>query len=234
MNKKMTKLEDLNKTKQAIMNIALSLFCKQGFNETSVEAIVKKAKVSKGAYYHYFQSKDAILEEIVIEFIDQSAVAFENIANDKKLTALKKFQKIMKWPHDIASIKKLNLRKFIKLGQLITRIDSAKLFDKMQNYTAIKFSPFLLKIFEQGIEEKSFNITYPEETCKLYVEFMSSFKRRMLFEIKECKNNTDKVKLIYVKIKFLEYFMERILGLKKGSIKLTPQGMNIIKKMFIN
>lgn len=44
-------------TRSEILHIALELFSKNGYDATSVAEICKKAKVSKGAFYHHFPSK---------------------------------------------------------------------------------------------------------------------------------------------------------------------------------
>lgn len=52
------------KTKQRIYQTALELFQKKGFNQVSVDEIVKKSNSSKGAFYGHFNSKfDIFLEK---------------------------------------------------------------------------------------------------------------------------------------------------------------------------
>jgi len=58
--------------KQLIMDVALELFAENGFHATSISQIAKKAKISKGLIYNYFESKNDILEEI-------TRWAFDNI-----------------------------------------------------------------------------------------------------------------------------------------------------------
>lgn len=50
--------------KQEIMDAALVLFAQNGFENTRIEQITKKAGVSKGLFYNYFESKDAILRDL--------------------------------------------------------------------------------------------------------------------------------------------------------------------------
>jgi AcrR family transcriptional regulator len=45
----------------AVLKAALDLFSTQGYATTSVQQIVEAAGVTKGAMYHYFQSKDDLL-----------------------------------------------------------------------------------------------------------------------------------------------------------------------------
>ena len=51
--------------KELILNTALILFAENGFHQTSMEQIAKKAGISKGLTYNYFESKNAILDEIL-------------------------------------------------------------------------------------------------------------------------------------------------------------------------
>ncbi len=48
------------KTKEKIYEVAKKMIREQGFENVSVDAIVEKAGVSKGAFYVHFESKDAL------------------------------------------------------------------------------------------------------------------------------------------------------------------------------
>lgn len=49
-------------TRQALVDSALELFTKRGYAATSLDAIVKRARVTKGALYHHFSGKQALFE----------------------------------------------------------------------------------------------------------------------------------------------------------------------------
>ena len=51
--------------KQLILDTALELFAENGFHATSMNQVAKKAGVSKGLAYNYFESKQEILDEII-------------------------------------------------------------------------------------------------------------------------------------------------------------------------
>jgi TetR/AcrR family transcriptional regulator, transcriptional repressor for nem operon len=44
-------------TKSEILKAGMSIISRQGFNSTGIDAILKKANVPKGSFYHYFDSK---------------------------------------------------------------------------------------------------------------------------------------------------------------------------------
>lgn len=58
--------------RQLIMEKALELFAKQGFEATSVQQITKYCGISKGAFYLSFKSK----EELILSLIDHSMSQF--------------------------------------------------------------------------------------------------------------------------------------------------------------
>jgi AcrR family transcriptional regulator len=53
-------------TRKALTHSAQKLFVSQGYNATSLDAIVAHARVTKGAMYHHFKDKRSLFEELVI------------------------------------------------------------------------------------------------------------------------------------------------------------------------
>ena len=56
--------------KELIMEISLELFAENGFHATSISQIAKKAGISKGLAYNYFESKKDILDELITHGFD--------------------------------------------------------------------------------------------------------------------------------------------------------------------
>lgn len=49
----------------ALAEVALALWADRGFDQTPVEAIAREAGISKGTFYLYFESKEALLLEVL-------------------------------------------------------------------------------------------------------------------------------------------------------------------------
>ncbi|MFT3928609.1 MAG: TetR/AcrR family transcriptional regulator [Myxococcales bacterium] len=58
-------------TRRAILEAARKAFAEKGYAETSLEDIVAPARLTKGALYHHFQSKAAVLEALYVEMEEQ-------------------------------------------------------------------------------------------------------------------------------------------------------------------
>ena len=65
-------LEEIREEKfTKISEAALKLFAENGYEGTSISQIAKSAGISKGLVYNYFDSKEAILNEIVDHTFDE-------------------------------------------------------------------------------------------------------------------------------------------------------------------
>ncbi|MFC1412571.1 TetR/AcrR family transcriptional regulator [Streptacidiphilus sp. N1-12] len=56
--------DDATPVQERLLTAASRLFAERGFALTSVQEIVERAGVTKGAMYHYYASKDDLLQEI--------------------------------------------------------------------------------------------------------------------------------------------------------------------------
>ncbi|WP_329059286.1 TetR/AcrR family transcriptional regulator [Amycolatopsis sp. NBC_01480] len=64
-----------------LLQHATKLFAKKGFDRTSVQEIVEAAGVTKGAMYHYFDSKDDLLYEIYARVLREQTAQLEKVAD---------------------------------------------------------------------------------------------------------------------------------------------------------
>jgi TetR/AcrR family transcriptional regulator, cholesterol catabolism regulator len=70
-------------TRKALLDSALELFSTHGYADTSVQQIADRAHLTKGAFYHHFESKEDLLRLIHDEFLDhQLALLREALAHD--------------------------------------------------------------------------------------------------------------------------------------------------------
>lgn len=56
-------------TKDKIIDISIDLFSKNGYPETSIRDIAREAKIKTSSIYYYFESKEAILDYILDDYI---------------------------------------------------------------------------------------------------------------------------------------------------------------------
>lgn len=69
--------KDPETRKREIVAAAQALFIEKGFAETRISDIAKKLGLSQGVFYYYFDSKDAVIDEIVAGYVRELVAASE-------------------------------------------------------------------------------------------------------------------------------------------------------------
>jgi AcrR family transcriptional regulator len=67
--------------KNQILMASLELFSDKGYHNTAMSDIAKKAKLSKGLLYNYFDSKEQLLNEVVVMALKEATREGENLLN---------------------------------------------------------------------------------------------------------------------------------------------------------
>src|SRR5277367_4637992 len=69
---------DVPETKRKLVAAGVNLMRKQGFNATTVDDICAAAGVTKGSFFHYFKSKQAVAEAAVASFRENKIRDYAN------------------------------------------------------------------------------------------------------------------------------------------------------------
>ena len=78
--------EDAEKTRRKILASALSLFVKKGYERTTFNDIAARLKMTKGAVYWHFESKERLLVELVEEALVKFRRQLEELMPHGELT----------------------------------------------------------------------------------------------------------------------------------------------------
>jgi TetR/AcrR family fatty acid metabolism transcriptional regulator len=70
------KRRDRGETRQRLLESALSVFARNGYERATVDEIVREAGFSKGAFYVHFESKDDLFWEMLQERIEKQQEMF--------------------------------------------------------------------------------------------------------------------------------------------------------------
>ena len=71
----------MNDSKEHILAIAFRLFFQKGYKEVTMSELVKESGLSKGAFYHYFSSKEELykhsMEMFLTQFMDSYTIEMD-------------------------------------------------------------------------------------------------------------------------------------------------------------
>jgi TetR/AcrR family transcriptional regulator, transcriptional repressor for nem operon len=72
----------MSDAKEHILNTSFKLFLQKNFKEVTMREIVEKTGLSKGAFYHYFESKEQLFEEVVNHFfLTLTSIDFDHFSH---------------------------------------------------------------------------------------------------------------------------------------------------------
>lgn len=66
-------------TRGRIIEAAWKLFYRYGYDDTTVDAIIKESGTSRGSFYHYFEGKDALLSSLSYLFDEKYEELMEEL-----------------------------------------------------------------------------------------------------------------------------------------------------------
>lgn len=81
--------------KRKIIEASIALFEKKGFSQTSIQDIVDTLNVTKGTFYYYFSSKEQLLMDIHLDYIDDLLARQQKIMEQDQLTSKEKLEAII-------------------------------------------------------------------------------------------------------------------------------------------
>ncbi len=195
--------------KEDILDKALEMFSEIGFKKTSINKIVQSLDVSKGAFYHYFESKDELIRELVNRYVD-TVVSFPNeIINHPQLSAMEKLNKLIE---AFVTYKTVNVEMRQKYRGLANKTDNYEIREMIYADIVEKATVPYVKIFEQGIEEGVFDMDFPKQTAQVWLMSVLSFNATVSRAVESGQTIDD----FEERLRFSENLLERLTGAKKG------------------
>src|SRR5664279_6287596 len=78
--------------RDAFIDVAQRLIQAKGYEQMSVQDVLDELDASRGAFYHYFDSKTALLEAVVTRIVDGALASVTPLVEDPALDAKAKLE----------------------------------------------------------------------------------------------------------------------------------------------
>lgn len=148
-------------TVQLILDTATRLFLQKGYDETTLQDIIDATKLSKGAIYHHFASKEAILIAVVDRMGDFNSAVLAEIRDRKGLTGAEKLRELFRTSMTLSFQGKI-------LHMLPFLIENPKFMAlQMQSILGEAAPDYILPILKEGIADGSIRADYPEQLAEV-------------------------------------------------------------------
>jgi AcrR family transcriptional regulator len=198
--------------RDAILDAAQRLILSNGYERLTVQDILEELQISKGAFYHYFDSKPAVVEALTERLVDDSERALAQIAEEPELGATAKLQRffgeIVRWKSERQNLMVAMLPVWYAPDNISFRL----LVDRA---TAARLAPLLSAIVRQGVDEHQFATAYPEHAGSIIVAVVQALQDAIAQQL---LTGTAKVKEVVATHGAHIEAIERYLGVPAGTL----------------
>ncbi len=160
-------IKDADVRKNEILDAAADLFNSDGYDGTTISAIIEKAGIARGTIYYHFKSKEDILDALIDRRNTEFLAAARQIAEDKSIPVIERL---------LRTIIAMNGDKDgnSELTRQMHKPQNALMHQKTHQAMMEGIPPILMEIIEDGISEGLFNTPYPYESLEMVVAHINA------------------------------------------------------------
>ncbi|MBO1306854.1 TetR/AcrR family transcriptional regulator [Enterococcus sp. 669A] len=176
--------------KDELVQIALDIFLEKGYERTKISDLQKAFGLTKGGMYHYFSSKEEILDEVIdkgiSEIIDSFRRELPNVPEEDRLLYLL----FSESTNDFTN----------RLFQYASSDTGSIVSYKMRDQRIKAPLPLMTEIIKQYVETGFYTCDYPEEAAEIILLVAVNISDHTVWPIgdeKKQKNRIDNMLLIW-------------------------------------
>jgi AcrR family transcriptional regulator len=205
-----------------ILDVAQRLIYTKGYEQMTIQDILDELSISKGAFYHYFDSKGAVLEALIERMaVTEVVPQLTSIVRDPDMSALEKLNRYF----STAGRWKIAKKSFmLELVRVWMADENAIVRQKLYSMSIKHVTPLLTEIIRQGIQEGVLSTPYPDQMGEVIYSIVQGlgdiFGELLLsHDLKD-----DSLGQLDTVISAYTDALERVLGAPSGSLHLIDTG----------
>lgn len=203
-----------------ILDWAQRVFLSRGYENASLNEVIAEAGLSKGAFYHYYSSKEQLLEALSGRFAHGAYEAVRGVLQDASLDPLTRLTAFVgrSWNHKIEAAP-VHWRLF----EAFYRPENLVLYQRVTLASAALFRPALTQLISDGVTRGVFDTFDAESVADLLLNLPGN-TYPILAEIiaSPGKGRTEElIDMLDRRLRLYGIAIDRVLGLPDGSVPLA-------------
>jgi AcrR family transcriptional regulator len=215
-----------------ILDQALALFLAHGYDHISLNEIIVQAGISKGVFYHYFLSKEALLAALSDRFSRQMLADLDDVLKNPALNPLERLNAFLAKGTRIKT--ELAPEAWAVFGALF-RPENQLLYQRIIAALELLFRPVLTGIITQGVKEHIFDTADPEGVGDMLQQLAANtqpFVTQIIAATTQ-KERRDVLKAFHRRLLLNGIAIDRLLGLADGTLYVPslPEVKKLMAKL---
>jgi TetR/AcrR family transcriptional regulator, cholesterol catabolism regulator len=201
-----------------LLDRAAGLFLRHGYDNVSLNDLIADAGVSKGAFYHWFPSKDALIAALAERSAREAFAGVEDAVTACGGDALARLNAAMQAGFDV----KMKMDGPEQLAAMVSllRPDNAHLYARIVAGEEALFGPLLTRLISDGVAEGVFDTFDPEGVTDMIYGLAARTNSNVL-EVLQAADESARDRAIdrlTTRFRLHGLAIDRILGLPDGSV----------------
>jgi AcrR family transcriptional regulator len=201
-----------------LLNRASALFVERGYDNVSLNDLIADAGVSKGAFYHWFPSKDALISALAEHSArDGYAVITEALAQCRG-NALDRLNAVLQAGYEVKI--KFGTPELLAAAVSLLRPDNAHLYARIVTAEEDLFRPLLTQLISDGVAEGSFDTFDPEGVADMIYGLAARTNSKVI-DVLDAADESARdhaIDVLTTRFRLHGLATDRVLGLPDGSI----------------
>src|SRR6266851_3222176 len=209
-------VQDYAEKRNAILDVAMRYIATKGYEQMTTQDLLEDLQISRGAFYHYFESKQALLMALVERSGEQAEQLVLPIVSDREMPAQDKLLRVFAVLDQQKRANKDLLFAFLRVWYA----DENALFRQKLYLASIKrLSPWFSQIIQQGVAEGAFTTAYPGQAARLIISLLEDLGYAIAeVLLVEEGMPIDVPQMIQISEATADA-LERVLGMKPGCLR---------------
>jgi AcrR family transcriptional regulator len=202
--------------RNAILDAAQRVVETKGYEQMAIADLLGELRISSGAFYHYFDSKPALLEALVERIGDQIEQLVLPIVHDPTPGALNKLQRFFA---TLDYWKRAHKRFVLASLSVWYGDENAIVRHKLYTARARRLTPWLEEMIRQGVEEGILTTAYPDQAARMVISLFEDLGYAVAELLLSAKRESDHLPQLERITAATVDALERVLGAPAGCLQ---------------
>lgn len=204
--------------RQSFLNCAAKLLASKGYENVTISDVLDETGCSKGAFYHYFSSKQDLFKELIDQRWGQSIARLRREFGGVRGSAVEKLRCFLMLLQEL----KAEDRPFA-VATMDVWLSNKALLDKSRTKFSETAATLITAIVHQGINEGTFSVRHPDQLGRVLIGIMLSASDECLQLLRDGGCSSETMGRMERMLAAHEEAIERILSIPEGSLVLIEQ-----------
>lgn len=211
-----------------ILDAAERLIYAKGYDQMTIADILHALHIAKGTFYHYFDSKQALLEAITGRMMDRIESLVRPIIDDVGLTAI---EKLLRFFSSIGRWETTRKTFILALLQVWYLDENAIVREKVRIMTLRRLAPLLTRIVHQGVAEGTLAAPYPDHAGEISLTILQGLEESIAWFMLAKQHDDADFERMRTAIAAAHDVLEQVLGSPPGALRLID--FDVIKEWLL-